>query len=151
MSFFRKRSIKAFCIYCLTKFIKLFISQDTLKYKYAIEYVCHGFESGLQMMMKNLISGTHKGVNPQEAARGYESQKIKGSPRTKVEASTIPSKPKDEKLVHVQEEMKPVKGVQGTPPADDVQAVSADGNSRHISIAPNTETTCNPRVNESAT
>jgi hypothetical protein len=84
MSFFRKRSIKAFCIYCLTE-LNYFVSQDTLKYKYAIEYACHGFESGLQMMMKNLISGTHSSVNPHGTAGGYEFQKIKGSPRTKAE------------------------------------------------------------------
>jgi hypothetical protein len=102
------------------------------------------------MMMKNLISGTHKSANPQGTAGGYEFQKVKGSPRTKTKASTIPSKTKDEEPVHVQEEMKPVKAVQGAPPTDDVQPVSVDVNSHHISIAANMETPSNPRVNGSA-
>jgi hypothetical protein len=42
------------------------------------------------------------------------------------------------------------KAVQGTPHADDVQPVSVDVNSRHISVAANMETARNTRVNDSA-
>ena len=65
---------------CNTFFV---VSQETERYKYAIEYACHGFEASLQMLVK-ILSNRPTTVPPNTGTnQGTIADTIKSSPPKK--------------------------------------------------------------------